>query len=133
MLPEFKFHHIGVAVYDIERTVRLYIDAGYKMTPVVYDPIQNIHITFLSKKGMPDVELLAPHDENSPVNQTLQKNGVSPYHCCYIVPNIEEAVMKLKKMRYIPVSKSAEALAIDGRKVYFLYNKDIGLIEIVEE
>ncbi len=133
MLPEFKFHHIGVAVRDIERTARFYLAAGYSMSPVTYDPIQNIHITFLSKEGMPVVELLAPHDENSPVNQTLQKNGVTPYHSCYMVPNMEDAIQKLKKMRYIPVSKPAEAVAIDGHRVCFLFNKDVGLIEIVEE
>ncbi len=133
MLPDFKFHHVGVAVHDIERTAKFYLDAGYTMTPITYDPIQNIHITFLSKEGMPEVELLAPHDEHSPVNQTLQKSGVTPYHFCYAVSDVEDAIQRLKKLRYVPISNPAEAVAIGCRRVCFLYNKDVGLIELVEE
>ena len=81
---------------------------------------------------MPIVELLAPVDELSPVNKTLEKVGVSPYHCCYVVDNIEGAVSELKKQRYIMVSKPAEAVAFCGSRVCFLFNKNVGLVELVE-
>ena len=132
MLPEFKFHHIGIAVKDIVKAANLYKDAGYLCSEITYDPIQNIEICFLSKDGMPLVELLAAHDEKSPVNNILQKVGSGPYHCCYVVQDIEDAISKLKRMRYIATSKPAEAVAIDNHRVCFLYNKEIGLIELVE-
>ena len=81
---------------------------------------------------MPKVELLAPHDSTSPVQQTLDKMGVTPYHTCYVVDNIEEAVAQLRKQKYVMVSKPAEAVAFCGSKVCFLFNKNVGLIELVE-
>ena len=81
---------------------------------------------------MPLVELLAPVDETSPVNKTLEKLGVTPYHTCYVVDNIEDAIASLRKMRYVMVSKPAEAVAIKGSRVVFLFNKNVGLIELVE-
>ena len=81
---------------------------------------------------MPTVELLAPQDEHSPVNRILEKNGVIPYHTCYIVDNVEDAVKELRKMKYVMVSKPEEAVAINNCRVCFLFNKNIGLIELVE-
>ena len=132
MLKDFKFHHIGVAVKDIEATASVYEQGGYRRSVSVFDPIQDVNICWLTKEGMPTVELLAPVDEKSPVNKTLEKVGVSPYHCCYVVDNIEDEVEELKKQKYIMISKPAEAVAFCGSRVCFLYNKNVGLIELVE-
>ena len=132
MLKDWKFEHIGVAVPEIEPTAKVYVEAGYTQTEPVYDPIQNVHICFLSKDGMPTVELLAPHDSTSPIQKTLDKMGVTPYHTCYEVESIEEAITELRKLRYIVVRKPEPAVAFEGKRVCFLYNKQVGLIEIVE-
>lgn len=132
MLPEFKFHHIGVAVHSIDATAAIYEDGGYTKSDIIFDPIQNVDICWLTKEGAPIIELLAPVDETSPVNKTLEKVGVSPYHCCYVVDKLEDAVAELRKQRYIMVSKPAEAVAFCGSRVCFLFNKNVGLIELVE-
>ncbi|MCQ2343457.1 MAG: VOC family protein [Paludibacteraceae bacterium] len=132
MLESFKFHHIGVAVKKISSTAAIYVDAGYKQLETIFDPEQNVNICWLTKEGMPVVELLEPVDETSPVNKTLEKNGVAPYHTCYVVDNIEETIAQLRRMKYVIVSKPVEACAIHKCKVAFLYNKNIGLIELVE-
>lgn len=133
MLPEFKFHHLGVAVNDIESTASVYEQGGYHRSASIFDPVQNVNICWLNRDGYPTVELLAPVDETSPVCKTLEKNGVTPYHTCWIVPNIEEAALKLRKQRYVMVSKPAEAVAFKGSRVAFFFNKNVGLIELVEE
>lgn len=132
MLADFKFHHIGVAVKDIEATAAIYENGGYKASATIYDPIQNVNICWLTKDDSPIIELLAPVDEASPVNKILEKNGVSPYHTCYIVENIEAAISELRKQKYVMVSKPAEAIAFKGSKVAFVFNKNVGLIELVE-
>lgn len=132
MLDSFRFHHIGVAVKDIDATSSLYVLGGYSKSDVIYDPIQNVSICWLTKEEMPTVELLAPVDEKSPVNATLEKNGVTPYHTCYIVEDMDQAVKDLRKMKYVVVSNPVEAVAIHNSKVCFLYNKNVGLIELVE-
>jgi len=132
MLENFKFHHIGVAVKSIKETATVYVEGGYAKSSTTFDPIQNVNICWLRKEGMPTVELLEPVDETSPVNKTLVKNGVTPYHIGYIVENLEDAVTALRKQRYVMVSKPAEAIAINSCRVCFLFNKNVGLIELVE-
>ena len=132
MLPDFIFHHIGVAVKEIDATASMFEQGGYRRSAPFFDPIQSVQICWVTKKGMPTVELLAPVDEKSPVNKILEKMGVSPYHCCYVVDNIEKAVAELKKQRYIMVSKPVEAVAFCGSRVCFLFNINVGLIELVE-
>ena len=132
MLDGMIFHHIGVAVFDIDATALIYERGGYKRSTTVVDALQNVKICWLSKENAPIVELLAPVDEKSPVNKTLEKNGVMPYHTCYVVDSIDETVAALRKQRYVMVSKPVEAVAFCGSKVCFLFNKNVGLIELVE-
>lgn len=133
MLPDFKFHHIGIAVFDIQTTAQYYLNAGYQKTDSVIDLIQNIEICFLTKENMPVIELLSAVDERSPVNRILKNVGVSPYHCCYQVEEMEDAIRRLKKIRFVPVSKPSDACALEKKRVCFLYNKDVGLIELLEQ
>ena len=132
MLASFLFHHIGLAVRDIDATASVYEQGGYRRSATVFDPLQNVHICWLTKEGAPTFELLAPADAQSPVNRTLEKVGVSPYHCCYVVEKLEEAVAQLRIQQYILVSKPAEAVAFRGGRVCFLFNKNVGLIELAE-
>lgn len=132
MLSNLRFHHIGMAVKSIEATSALYVQAGYTRTSITYDSVQNVNICWLSKTDMPMIELLAPVDDNSPVCMTLKKNGVSPYHICYEVEDMSEAITELRKMKYVLVSNLVEAPAIQNSKVCFMHHKQIGLIELVE-
>jgi methylmalonyl-CoA/ethylmalonyl-CoA epimerase len=132
MLKEFKFHHIGMAVKDIQKSREVYEKGGYLSSDIIFDPIQNVDICWLKREGMPTIELLAPVDEQSPICKILMKNGVTPYHTCYSVENINEAIAELRKQKYVLVSKPTEAVAIHNKKVAFMHNKHVGLIELVE-
>jgi len=131
MLSCFRFHHIGYAVHDIELTAAYYTKAGWSLSDLQVDEIQHTKIAFLSKEGMPLIELIAPVDENSPVVKTLEKVGVSTYHLCYEVDNMEDAVAELRRQKYIVLFTPVEAIALDNKKICYLYNKNTGLIEIV--
>ena len=135
MLPNFQFHHIGIATYSIEGTARHYLDAGFTLSEIIFDQIQNVSIAFLEKEGMPLIELITPfpdHD-HSPVSKIIKNNGVSPYHICYEVENIAAAIDELKKKKYIPLARPVNAVALNNRKIIFLFNKEVGLIELVEQ
>ena len=127
-----KFHHIGIAVKDINKTAEMYVLGGYVRSSVIFDTSQNVNICWLVKEGMPTMELLAPVVDTSPVCRILKNNGVIPYHICYVVPNIIEAVLELRKLKYLIVSNPVKAPAINNCKVAFLFNKNVGLIELVE-
>ena len=126
------FHHIGIACRDIEKTKAFYLLMGYNASPVVEDPLQHVRISFLEKDGAPRLELLEPFDEKSPVARTLATVGVSPYHMCYEVQDIEAAVADLRKQRFLLVNGPVPACAMENRRIAFLYQKNNGLIELVE-
>lgn len=132
MLPYFEFHHIGVACLDIEKTAGMYVEAGYGRTETIIDPLQNVNVCVLTKEGMPKIELLSPVDDNSPICKILQKSsGATPYHICYAIQDMEQALSDLRKLRFIPTSKPKMS-NVFGDPVCFLFHKDIGLIEIIQ-
>jgi methylmalonyl-CoA/ethylmalonyl-CoA epimerase len=133
MLADADFHHVGVATDSIEKTAQEYIRAGYRKGKIVFDPIQKVKITFLEKCGNPLIELVEPVDETSPVRNILNKVGVSAYHFCYEIADIEDSIRLLKKNKYIPLSKPVPAIAFDHRRICFLYHKNVGLIELLEK
>jgi methylmalonyl-CoA/ethylmalonyl-CoA epimerase len=133
MLDSFLFHHIGYVVNNIEITSEYYIRANWSLSDIQIDEKQNVRIAFLSRQDMPLIELIEPVDKDSPVVRTLKKMGVSPYHVCYEVDDINTAVIELKKQKYVPLFDPVEAVALNNKKICFLYNKNVGLIEIVEK
>jgi methylmalonyl-CoA/ethylmalonyl-CoA epimerase len=133
MLHNLQFHHIGYAVKDILTTATYYTQAGWAMSEIYCDKIQNTQIAFLSKDICPLIELVAPINENSPVVKTLNKMGVTPYHICYEVEDIEQSVTALKKQHFLPLFKPVEAIAFGNRQICYLYNQHVGLIELLSK
>ena len=133
MLSEFIFHHIGVATKSITSTSMIYVNAGFCHSDIIEDNIQGVKVSFLSKNEMPRIELVEPLKPDSPVNLILKKNGTTAYHFCYEVEDIFLAIEKLKENKFVALSKPVPAKAFDNRKICFLYNKDIGLIELLEK
>lgn len=133
MLSVFDFHHIGIACRDIEKTAKMYVSGGYDRTDTIIDPLQNVYVCVLSKYNQPTIELLAPVDEKSPICRILEKaGGASPYHVCYKVPEMDKAIADLRKKRYIPTSRPKMS-NVFGKLVCFLFHKDVGLVEIIQE
>lgn len=129
-----EFHHIGIATNNIDETVNKYNIFGYaKSTEIFHDTIQNVYITFMEKPNSPRIELVAPVNQDSPILNILNKNGTMPYHTCYEVIDIYLEVERLKKIKFVLVSKIVPAIAFENRLVCFLYSKDSGLIELLNK
>ena len=129
------FHHIGIACSDIDKTKVLYNALGYLELDdnIIIDKIQNVKLIFMKKKNHPLIELVSPLNNTSPVNNILKKNGNNPYHTCYEVDNILKSIKKLKLLNFILINKPSKAIAFDSRLICFLYNKDFGLIELLNK
>lgn len=126
-----KVHHVGYAVKNIEDSMQHFQVLGYKqVSEIVADSIRNVKIVFL-QNDTEKIELVAPNGENTPVDSVLKKSGPTPYHICYEVGDIEEAITILDK-KWLVIRKPEIAPAINNRKVAFLLNNKIGLIELVE-
>ena len=127
-----KVHHIGYAVPDIAKATAEFESLGWKVSSETTDDLaRQVRIVFLENAGQV-VELVAPLSESSPVCKTLQKGSGTPYHICYEVENLDVAEAELKKARFIPFKKSAVAPAIGGRRVSFMFAKNVGIVELVE-
>lgn len=125
--------HIGYAVKDIQQTARHYVHAGWELSEIYEEKVQNTKIAFLKKDGFPTLELVSPLNETkSPVDNILAKNGVSPYHICYEVDDIEQAVEDLYEEDFKPLFMPVESVAMENRKICYLHHLEIGFIELVE-
>lgn len=127
-----KFHHIAVATASIEDTLAFYKIQGFSCTEIVIDSFQKVKISFLTKEGHPQIELVEPVSEASPVSGILKKSGTTPYHFCYEVDNIEEAIAYLKKEKFIQIGSPVQATAMDGKLICFLFSAKVGLIELLQ-
>lgn len=127
-----KIHHVGYLAKNIEKTGKKFLELGYEVEKeVVYDEYRQIDIEFL-KNGDYRVELIQPKSEDSPMFPLLKRFKNSPYHFCYEVADLEHSVEELSQMGYTVIQEIAPAPAIDGRKVVFLNNISMGIIELVE-
>lgn len=126
--------HIGYAVNDIEKTASHYVEAGWRLSEVYDEVAQNARIAFLCKDGFPKIELVAPgfHGKD-PVSAILKKSGVSPYHLCYVVDDIEQAMESLYEEGFMPLFMPVESVAMHGRRICYLCSLEVGTIEIVEQ
>lgn len=132
MYSNFIFHHIGIATNDIKKTASLYDHFGYIKTIPIIDPIQKVRICFLRKETAPLIELVEPLGTESPVSKIIEKSGVTPYHTCYEVKDIELYIQMLKQHKFVPLFKPVPAIAFNNRLICFLYNKEFGLLELLQ-
>jgi len=128
-----KIHHIGYAVKKIEDSINEFKKLGYEtIGNKITDNLRNVIIQFI-KNGDYLIELVAPLNKESPVTNLLKKQGNSPYHVCYITNNLEKKISDLGNSGFVVISDLLKAPAINNKKVIFLYKKEIGLLELVEE
>jgi methylmalonyl-CoA/ethylmalonyl-CoA epimerase len=123
--------HIGYAVRDIETSAAIYTAAGWTLSPIYEEEVQRAKIAFLRKEGMTTIELVSPLEGDSPVDRILRTQGVAPYHICYVVDDIMQAVEDLYAEGFKPLFLPVESIAMGNRKICYLYHNDIGYIELV--
>lgn len=128
-----KIHHIGYAVKKIEDSINEFKKIGYgTIGNKITDNLRNVIIQFI-KNGDYLIELVAPLNKESPVTSLLKKQGNSPYHICYKTNNLEKKISDLGNSGFVVISDLLKAPTINNKKVVFLYKKEIGLLELVEE
>jgi methylmalonyl-CoA/ethylmalonyl-CoA epimerase len=129
-----KFKHLGVAVPDLSKALAVYRDVfGYRMLSGPYaDPVQKVSVCFLGgATNEPQIELVAPLTEGSPVQNILKKGG-GPYHLCYESDNLDDAMAELVAKGCLIVSEPVPAVAFAGRRIAWLFTPTRQLLELVE-
>jgi methylmalonyl-CoA/ethylmalonyl-CoA epimerase len=91
-----KIDHIGIAVKNLDETMKFYADAlGLKTisTEVVED--QKVRIAFIPV-GDSEVELIESTSPDGPVAKFIEQRGEGLQHIAFRVENVEEALQELK-------------------------------------
>jgi methylmalonyl-CoA/ethylmalonyl-CoA epimerase len=130
----FKFHHLGIAVTDLESGAASYKNLfGYNLVSGPFDdPIQKVSVSFLSRgEGDSALELVAPFGADSPVDRLLRKGG-GLYHVCYEVPDIRQAIAHLVSLDSLLLSGPVPAVAFEMREIAWLMTDTNLLVELVQ-
>lgn len=126
-----KIHHIGYLVKNIDKAISKFEGLGYVSGEVTRNENRGIDVCFLEGDGY-SVELVSPYTDESDVADRIKKNPNSPYHICYISENLTDDIERLKAEKYMQVSEIGKAPSIGNAEAVFMYNRDIGLIELVQ-
>lgn len=92
-----KIHHIGTAVKNISKALRIYsLLVDTKNIQIEDVPADGVKIAFI-EIGESKIELLEPLNSMSPVAKFLEKRGEGMHHIAIEVDNMEEKIILLKK------------------------------------
>lgn len=96
-MKTLKIDHIGIAVNNLDETLKFYTDVlglTCQGTEVVEE--QKVRVAFLPV-GDTEVELLESTDPEGPIARFIEKNGEGVQHIAFRVDNIEEAIAHLQE------------------------------------
>lgn len=117
-----KVDHIGVAVKNLEETLKFYTDVlGMDLQGTEVVEQQKVKVAFLPI-GDTEMELLESTDKDGPIAKFVEKKGQGVQHIAYRVDDIEKSIeeMKAKGIRMIDEKPRYGA---GGAKIAFLHPK----------
>jgi methylmalonyl-CoA/ethylmalonyl-CoA epimerase len=129
-----KIEHIGVAVKDIEQSLKIYETLlntkSYKQEVVESEGV----LTAFIQIGETKIELLQATHENSPIAKFLEKKGQGFHHIAFDVDNIEKEIERLENEGFELIHKRPKDGA-DNKIIAFLHPKSTDgiLVELCQE
>jgi methylmalonyl-CoA/ethylmalonyl-CoA epimerase len=128
-----KISHIGVAVSDLERSIRLYRDVlGLELMDVEEVPDQKVRVA-LFRVGESRVELLGATSPQSPVAKFLERHGEGVHHVAYEVEDLGSTLQALQGQGVELIDKTPRVGA-GGMRIAFVHPRGLSgvLTELCE-
>lgn len=128
-----RIHHVGVAVTDMDESIRLYTTAfGAELVMRKLSEKDGLEAAFI-KTGDGEVELLRPTRAESPVGKFLASRGPGLHHVAYAVPDIDRALAEARESG-LELIDAEPRVGLHGTRIAFLHPKTMGgvLTELVE-
>ena len=128
----FSIDHIGVAVKSLAAAKGIYEKLGVAVSPEEVVAGEQVRVVMVPV-GESRLELLEPTSENSVIAKFIAKRGEGLHHVSLRVPNLDDAVARLKKDGVRLVSDEIKAGA-GGHRYVFVHPSSAGgvLLELVE-
>jgi methylmalonyl-CoA/ethylmalonyl-CoA epimerase len=127
-------HHVGIAVGRLDLAVRFYQEAlGLEVTPPEEVPEQRVRVR-LVRTGGASLELIEPTAADSPVARFLARRGPGLHHITLTVPDLDEALARLKA-RGVQLIDEVPRIGAGGRRIAFVHPSaaDGVLVELTED
>nr|WP_297940040.1 non-ribosomal peptide synthetase [uncultured Lachnoclostridium sp.] len=129
------YHHVGIAVSDMDQMMDELKAFGYECEHRVFDPIQQSELAMLVHPNAPDIELIGADKEESRARFFVEHNNRMPYHICLQVASLEQLDHRLKEAEFLQakeITKAEPAILFGGDRVKFYSIAGFGLVEFVE-
>lgn len=108
-----QLDHVCVAVKSIEiARERLCGSLSYRpRTELVTNTRQKVHVVFLKQAGSPDIKLIQPAGEDSPLWSFLKTKGEGLHHLCFRVEDLRSDLPALaaRGLRLLGSAEPGEA------------------------
>ncbi len=124
-----KIHHVGIVCQDISEALKEFelFHPIIKKSEVIHDPLQNAFLCMVTSNTGLEYEFISGEQV-----QRLSKKGISYYHLCYEVANLEESINTAVENGAIMISEPKPAILFQNKRVAFLHFS-YGLVELLEE
>jgi methylmalonyl-CoA/ethylmalonyl-CoA epimerase len=129
-----KLSHIAIAVRDLEESCAFFRENfGWILGKIETVRSEQVRVAFLRAGDCP-IELISPTGPESPVARFLEKRGEGLHHLALGVPNLSEAIGRLRERGIRPVSDQPRT-GSEGCPIQFLHPRDTRgvLIELKEQ
>ncbi len=91
-----KLAHIGIAVKDLDESVKVYRDA-LGLVELYREKVEDQKVeTVVFEAGETHIELLCPTSADSPIAKFIEKRGEGIHHVAYAVADLEAKLADLK-------------------------------------
>jgi methylmalonyl-CoA epimerase len=129
----FRIDHLGIAVKSLTAAKGIYEKLGLRVSPEEVVEQEKIRLVMVPV-GESRLELLEATSEDSTIAKFIAKRGEGLHHVCMRVPDLVEAVEKLKRDGVRLVSEEIKVGA-EGHRYVFVHPSSAGgvLLELVED
>jgi methylmalonyl-CoA/ethylmalonyl-CoA epimerase len=129
-----RLHHIGIVVASISAAAPGFarsLSASWD-SRIFHDPAQGARVSFLSfGSGEPQVELVEPAGDDSPVARAAQSGG-GMHHMCFEVQALDAEIDAGRASGAVLVKAPQPAVAFDGRRICWMFTRERLLVEYLE-
>ena len=91
-----RVDHVGIAVKNLDESVKFYESLGFKATGYEVVAEQKVKVAFLPC-GDSELELLESTEPDGPIARFIEKNGPGIQHIAIRVDDIDKALEELKE------------------------------------